>query len=366
VGNQEAIHLIKNDYSPGPMRNVLAIILVSGALACGGDKPAEETPPPSGPIVSVLELPVTLRSQGAAPSDAANVEISTNEIHVGGQNVVTLASGFVPEADRQSGQIPKLTKALSAGPHGAVSLSVASGAAYETVLLTLATAKAAGVSKVAFQVRAPSATTAGHLVLEAFDVKPRTNSEANQTFAGLSPRPWTDFSTQWDAVGNACKSSPTGSCAYKPEKIADGGELKIVLHAAGQGVNVEYFRIGPLPEPTEAAEPEKSAKGAKKKKPAKKKGKKVEMIDGVPGPKDVVDEALNAPPATEALFQFRAQEAVANPSAVTATIKPVCGTSACGVVTQSEKATPFVRVISLLGAAFPDGTTAPQVVFELP
>ena len=353
------------------MRISLASIL--GALsaltalsACGGDKPAEETPPPSGPIVSVLELPVTLRSQGTAPSDAANVEISTNEIHVGGQSVINLASGYVPEAERQSGQIPKLAKALSAGPHGAVSLAVASGVPYETVLLALATAKSAGVGKVAFQVRAPSATTAGHLVIDAFDVKPKTNSEANQTFAGLSPRPWTDFSTQWDAVGNACKSSPTGSCAYKPEKVADGGELKIVLHAAGQGVNVGYFRIGPLPEASETAEPEKAAKGGKKKKATKKRGKKVEMIDGVPAPKDVVDEALNAPPATEALFQFRAQEAVANPSAISATIKPVCGTSACGVVTQSEKATPFVRVISLLGAAFPDGTTAPQVVFELP
>lgn len=350
------------------MRTSLAVVSLLWAVsACGGDKSAEETPPPSGPIVSVLELPVTLRSQGAAPSDAAQVEISTNEIHLAGQSVINLAGGYVPEAERASGQIPKLAKALSAGPHGAATFAVASGVPYETVLLALATAKGAGVGKVSFQVRAPSATTAGHLLLDAFDVKAKTNSDTNQTFASLSPRPWSDFVSQWDAVGNACKSSPTGSCAYKPEKIADGGELKIVLHAAGQGVNVEYFRIGPAPEPGEAPEPEKPAKGAKKKaKPAKKKGKKVEMIDGVPAPKDVVDEALNSPPATEALFQFRAQEAVANPSAISGAIKPVCGSSACGVVVQSEKATPFVRAISLLGAAFPDGTTAPQVVFELP
>ena len=339
---------------------------VSGLIACGGDKPAEEAPPPSGPIVSVLELPVTLRSQGTAPSDAANVEISTNEIHVAGLNVITLTAGNVPEAERQSGQIPKLAKALSAGPHGAMSLAVASGVPYETVALALATAKSAGVGKVDFQVRAPSATTAGHFVIENLDVKPKTKSDTNQTFAGLSPKPWSDFANQWDAVQSACKASPTGSCAFKPEKVADGGELKIVLHAAGQGVNVEYFRIGPMPEPEAAPEPEKAGKGAKKKKPAKKKGKKVEMIDGVPAQKDVVDEALNAPPATEALFQFRAQEAVATPSAITETLKPVCGTSACGVVIQAEKATTFVRVISLLGAGFPNGTNAPSVVFELP
>jgi biopolymer transport protein ExbD len=357
------------------MRNVFAVVslrtsflwgALSGLVACGGDKAAEETPPPSGPIVSVLELPVTLRSQAAAPSDAANVEISTNEIHVAGLSVLDLAGGSVPEAERQGNQLPKLAKALSAGPHGAISLSVASGVPYETVVLAVATAKSAGAGKIDFQVRAPSGTAAGHFVIEAVDVKPKTNSDTNQSFAGLAPRPWSDFSSQWDAVQSACKASPTGSCAYKPEKVADGGELKIVLHAAGQGVNVEYFRIGPPPEPEAAPEPEKAGKGAKKKKPAKKKGKKVELLDGVQAPKDVVDEALNSPPATEALFQFRAQEAVANPSAITSSIKPLCGTSACGVVVQAEKATAFVRVISLLGAAFPDGTNAPSVVFELP
>jgi biopolymer transport protein ExbD len=349
------------------MRTVLPAVSLGCTLliACGGDKPADEAPPPSGPIVSVLELPVTLRSQGAAPSDAANVELSVNELHVGGHSVINLSAGAVPDAERQGEQIPKLAKALSAGPHGSMSLAVASSVPYETVVLTLATAKSAGVGKVDFQVRAPSGTSTGHLVLDSVDVKPKTKSDANQTFAGLSPRPWSDFTSQWDAVQSACKASPTGSCAFKPEKVADGGELKIVLHAAGQGVSVEYFRIGPLPEAA-AAEPEPEKGKGKKKKPAKKKGKKVEMIDGVPAQKDVVDEALNQPPATEALFQFRAQEATASPSAITESVKPLCGTSACGVVVQAEKATAFVRVISMVGAAFPDGTTAPHVVFELP
>jgi biopolymer transport protein ExbD len=357
------------------MRTAQALITLCtsaflGLLACG-NKAAEEAPPPSGPIVSVLELPVTLRSQGTALADAANVEVSVNEIHVNGQPVLNLTVGVVPEAERQAGGIPKLAKALVAGPHAAVSFAVASGVPYEAVALVLATAKAAGATKIDLQVRAPSGTTAGHFVLDDVAVKPKTNSDANQSFAGLQTRPWSDFVTQWEAVGNACKASPSGSCAYRPEKIADGGDLKIVLHSAGQGVNVEYFRIGPPPEPAEAAaapEKEKAGKGAKnaKKKPSKKKGKKLEMLDGVPAQKDVVDEALNSPPATEALFQFRAQEATANPSAVTGCIKPVCGTSACGVVVQAEKATSFVRVASLLGAAFPDGTTAPHVVFETP
>jgi len=356
------------------MRKALVVSLCAGALwgwsACEGDKPADEAAAPSGPIVSVLELPVTLRSTASAPADAANVEISSNDVHLGGQSVLTLSGGSVAAGDHQGDQIPKLAQALSSGPHAAMTLAVASGVPYETVVLALSTAKAAGVGKVSFQVRAPSGTTAGNLVLDAFDVKPKSNSDANVAFAGLSPRPWSDFTSQWEAVQGACQASQTGSCAYKPENIAEGGELKIVLHAAGQGVNVEYFRIGPPPEaaaPAPEEEDSAPAKSAKKKKAAKKKkkGKKIEMIDGVPAPKDIVDEAENSPPATEALFQFRAQEAVANPSAITETVKLVCGAGPCGVVVQAEKVTSFVRVVSLLGAAFPDGTPAPHVVFEV-
>ena len=351
-------------FARGFVRLVLAAGIASGFAGCGADK-AKEAPPPSGPIVSVLELPVSLRSGGKPAADAANLEISPNELHLGGQSVLTLSGGAVQAADRQGDQLPKLAQALAAGPHGTVSLAVASGVPYETVALVLATAKAAGAAQVAFQVRAPGASTPGHSQLDAYEVQPKSTTDQGATFAGLTPRPWSDFANQWDAVQGGCRSSQSGSCAYKPEKIATGGELKIVLHAAGQGVNVEFFRIGPPPQDAPAAEPDTKGK-SKGKKAAKKKGKKVELIDGVQRPKDVVDEVENAPPATEALFQFRAQEAVASPSAITDTIKPVCGSAACGVVVQAEKATLFVRVISLLGAAFPDGTPAPHVRFELP
>jgi len=342
---------------------VLAAGIASGFAGCGGDK-AKEAPPPSGPIVSVLELPVSLRSQGKPAAGSANLEVSPNEIHLGGHSVLTLNAGSVQASDRQGEQLPKLAQALAAGPHSSVSLAVASAVPYETVALVLATAKAAGAGQIAFQVRAPGGSNPGYSLLDAYEVQPKSTTDQGATFAGLAPRPWSDFASQWDAVQGGCRSSQSGSCAYKPETIAQGGELKIVLHAAGQGVNVEFFRIGPPPDPNaEAAEPAPKGKAAKTK---KKKGKKVELIDGVSKPKDVVAEAENAPPATEALFQFRAQEAVSSPSAVTDTIKPVCGSSACGVVVQAEKATLFVRVISLLGAAFPDGTPAPHVRFELP
>ena len=274
-------------------RGLAAVVLTAGIAStfagCGGDK-AKEAPPPSGPIVSVLELPVSLRSAGKPASDAANLEVSLNEIHLAGQTVLTLNAGSAQAADRQADQLPKLAAALAAGPHKSVALAVASGVPYETVALVLATAKASGVAQIAFQVRAPGASVSAHSVVDDYDVQPKTNSDQGATFAGLTARPWSDFAGQWDAVQNGCRSSQTGNCAYKPEKVATGGELKIVLHAAGQGVNVEFFRIGPPPEDAPAPEPA-AAKGKGKHASAKKKkGKKVELIDGVQRPKDVVSE----------------------------------------------------------------------------
>jgi hypothetical protein len=42
--------------------------------ACGGDKPDAQAAA-SGPIVGVLELPISLRTAGAAPADFHDVEI---------------------------------------------------------------------------------------------------------------------------------------------------------------------------------------------------------------------------------------------------------------------------------------------------
>src|SRR4051812_22032957 len=144
------------------MRSVFVVLLACASItvACGEKSAAPAAP--TGPIVGALELPIALRSKGAAPAGAASVEISPTEIHVGGLPVLTLAGGAaVGAADRQGEQVPKLAAALSSGPHSALALTVASGIPYETVALVLATAKAAGVGSVAFQVRPPGGTTTG-------------------------------------------------------------------------------------------------------------------------------------------------------------------------------------------------------------
>jgi biopolymer transport protein ExbD len=347
-----------------PLLKLFACVCLS---ACGGDK-SEAPAAPSGPIVGVLELPVSLRSGGKALGDAYETEVSPTEIRVAGELAITLGAGMVPAADRQGAQLPKLAALFGKAHHAGLALAVASAVPYDTVALVLSTAKASGARNIAIKVRAPgNSSTTGWLALDKFEVGPRTKSDDPLGAADAPKKSWADFTSKWDEVQAACRTSPTGSCAFKPEQVAEGGDLKIVLHAAGQGVNLDFFRIGgPPPQAAAApAEPEKPGKKGKKA-PKAKKGKKVELLDGVKRPSDPVADVEAAPPATEASFQFRAQEAVSAPSAVSEAMKPVCGGGGCAVAIQSEKNTLFVRVASLIGAAFPDGTPAPHTVFELP
>jgi hypothetical protein len=330
-------------------------LVAGGALACG--KKEESAAAPSGPIVNVLDLALSARNSGTAPADAHDVEVASTAINVGGQQALTLTDGIVAPADRSGDVIPKLKDALTKTSHANMILSVSSSVPYSTAALVLSTAKAANVNSVSFKVRPPgSQSNTGFLTLEKFGVRAKTKNDEDIAIAGAAPRPWSDFTSQWDAVQSACRAAPTGNCASKPESIAEGGNLRIVLYAAGQGVNVAFYRVGAPPPPAPAAEPAKPAKKGKK---DKGKGKKEKAFDPVA-------EVEQAPPATEAAFQFRAQEAVAASSAISETMRPVCGQTACGVAVQGEKATLFVRLLSLIGAAFPDRTPAPVVAFELP
>jgi biopolymer transport protein ExbD len=349
--------------------SVLAAFVALAAFGCGEDKQAADVTP-SGPIVGVLDLAVSLRSGGKASGEFHDVEVSSTAVNVGGQPALTLTDGLIAAADRQGEQLPKLESALSKPSRTSMVLSVSSSVSYDTAVSVLAAAKAAGVQSVAFKVRPPGGgATTGFLTLDQTSVRAKSKADEEVVIPGAPVKPWSDFATQWEAVQSACRAAQSGNCAYKPEKIAEGGNLKIVLYAAGQGVNAGFYRVGAPPPEAEpapaAAEPTKKGAAAKKAaKAAKKKKQKPELIDGVKAPVDPMKELEEAPPATEAVFQFRAQEAVTPPSAVSGTLQPVCGSSACGVVVQAEKATLFVRVLGLLGAAFPDGSPAPVVAFE--
>jgi biopolymer transport protein ExbD len=311
-------------------------------------------------VLGILELPVSLRTGDAAP-DGRKVEAGLTELRVDDKAVLTLESGKITPADRSSSSdgrdvAPKLVEALKTPAKSALVLSAHSGLNYETIALILSSAHAAGIRDLALNVRkAGGSTEAGYAVYKNFQLTPRTDGEVEM--ASVDARSWDELSAAWQAMHDACRAAETGSCAYVPGTPLTGGKLKIVLHAAGQGVNLDFFRVGLTPEELAAEEKARTASLA---------AKKEDVVQGRKKATDVAAEMEEGAPPSEALFQFRAQEALESPSALTETMRPLCGKRACGAVVSAEPQTLLVRVASLIGAAFPDGGAAPVLAFELP
>jgi hypothetical protein len=303
----------------------------------------------------VLELPVALRTGDPAPGGSYKVEANPSELRVDGKVVVKLADGRIPPAEQQNGIVPALKTAFSGG-RAELALHLHSTLPYETTALVMNTAASAGVRNASFQVRKGGSTPEpGWISIKGFSTTPRTDEEV--AMPNVTPHQWDEFAGVWQQVYDACRTAQTGSCAYVQSNVAKGGKLKVVLHAAGQGVNLNFFRVGLSAEELAAERQKREAELGEKKRA---------FLDGRMGQLDLEKELLEGEPATQALFQFRAQEALNAPSPLSATLRPVCGTSACGAVLSAESNTLMVRVMSLIGAAFPDGVAAPTLAFELP
>jgi hypothetical protein len=227
---------------------------------------------------------------------------------------------------------------------------------YETVALVLNTAKQVGVMNAAFQVREVGNTTrTGWLNVDSYVMSSRADDVP--PIQTVNAKSWDAFTAKWKDVTSACRTAASGNCAYADTNFAKGGTLKIELHTSGRGLNINFFRRGLTP----AQEHEEEVK--RKKDLAKKKES---FLQGHISHEEMVEYLLLGDPSTQALFQFRYQEALAAPSALSQTIAPVCGQDRCGVLIAADKISPMVRMITLMGAAFPDGSTQPAYAFEMP
>jgi len=341
----------------GTLRVVAVCVGMLGGFGVGcGDKEAEVAEDtPKGPVLGDMELPVSLRTDGAAPGDAHKLEISPAEMRLNDKTVLMLEGGRVPAAEQQGGVIAKLKAALS--PQKPIlALHLHAMVPYETLAQVLTTAHEAGVRDAAFRVRKVGATPeTGWMRADGFAVTGRTEGEV--AIGSVAPRKWDEFTAQWQTISDACRGAMTGSCAYVPTTPAKGGNLKMVLFASGQGVNINFYRVGLSPEELAAEEAKLKAETAKAQEDVAQ-GRKEAM--------DLEEQLAGGPPPSEALFQFRNNEGLKSPSAISATIAPLCGSSACGVVLSSDSNTKLLGVVSLIGAAFPDGTVAPHMAFEQP
>lgn len=338
-------------------------LLLTILCAAPGCKRGEDQPPPGasaadeiGRPLGDLELPVSLRTRDTAPSDAHAVEVTTEQLRLNGAPIIPLQKGIVAEADRSDGVITKLTNAMRGQSHAAIALRIQAILPYETVALILNTAKQAGVMNASFQVRDTGASPkTGWMNADSFVMA--SKADDLPPIQVVAAKSWDSFTAQWKAITDACKSAPSGNCAYADSNFAKGGTLKIELFSSGRGININFFRRG-LNAAQEHDEEVKRRQELNK--------KKEQFLQGHLTHEQMVEYLLLGDPSTQALFQFRYQEALSAPSALTETIAPLCRSERCGIEVAADEISPMVRVITMLGAAFPDGTTSPAYAFEMP
>jgi hypothetical protein len=160
---------------------------------------------------------------------------------------------------------------------------------------------------------------------------------------------WDMFTKVWEDAVDACQSSQRGDCGYKPVAKAAGGKLDLMLRARGTGLALRFRQTGvPTPAPGEPPKPAKKA---------------VEMLDGIKAAP--VAEEVPPEPSTEHIFTLRADQATVTPSPVSAIMKTACGAQACPAVVDAEPLGMSGRVLSLIGAAYPDGTSEPKLAWVL-
>ena len=323
-------------------------------VACGETAP--ETPVELPPIVGTAELPLAFRNDGNAGSGALRIEASTAELRVNGQPVYTgLARGVVPATEETAEGLTQLLAAVRAAPASQqANLTMAGMVPYETAVRVIQTLNTAGYHNIAFAVRAPGSalTSSGWMSLSNVQTAPATGPV---TFAS-GTRPWGDFTARWADMYDACRAGNYIDCDGSPRTPSVGGDVQLTLWSRGQGLQMRFNQLNA---------PEAEATGAAP----------VAMIEGVPAAAAPAEEE-GPPPDTSGVFSFRYEEAtrtettpqgaVQAHSAISETARPVCGAAACQTIVEADANTPMMRVLSFIGATFPNGAMAPQLALRLP
>jgi len=340
---------------------MLCVAALGTSGACS--KKADDQPPPGatpenepGRALLDLELPVSLRMFDPTPSGAGQIEATDEQLRLDGQPVIQLERGKVSKSDRSGDIIPKLEARLRSPSRSALALRLQANLPYDTAALILSTAAKAGIHNASFAVREIGGSTkTGWLTVNGFVMSSKAEDLPN--IPGVTAPTWNAFTDKWQAIFDGCRTSPNGNCAYVNDNFAQGGTLRTELMASGRGLNVNFFRRG-LTQEQEAVEDKHRAEILSR--------KKEDFLQGRITHDDMVEALLLGDPSTYALFQFRYQEALKSPSALSKTMAPFCSKQRCGIVLTADPISPVLHIVTMLGAAFPDGNTAPALAFEMP
>jgi hypothetical protein len=321
-----------------------ALTLAPGLAACGDDE--GENQESTDPIVGVMELPISYRYQPSPPSNAVAVEVGPSNLRVDGRTVVELDNGKLPETAVAGNTITELKNAIESAPaRRTATLRLFGSTPWRTSTLILSTLSEVNISEIAFMVRQGVGTDVGYLILDDWDVREQSDEFVDPP--ATHARQWSEMPDIWEEMYGACREGPYVDCSFKPSNIAEEGKMNIELFARGNAVKIELERWGaPVPEPAQPAEDA--------------------FLDGIDAP-DVVEDL--GEPATGAAFTWRFQ--ATTPGAdeeniVAKTMRPLCGAQPCGAVVEAEAQTPTMRVVSFIGATFPNGTDAPWLMFQIP
>lgn len=327
---------------------VCSALAAAGLVACGDDQD-ETAPVDTTPIVGLFEIPISRNHQGTQPSSAAQIEISPDELRLDHTKVVDLERGRPADGEVSDHVITKLRQQLTTGAsRSRASIKIHATVPYLTLVETLNTIESAGLGEVSFAVRnLAQPPQEGWMPIQNWQVV----EDADAIEWESRPLPWNAFTEQWRPVYDACRAGRYIDCDFPYENVAEGGNLRMELWTRGQGMKVTFTQ-------TDAPEPEQGGGG----------GGGVAMIEGVApaAPAPAEGEEEEAPPATEGAFTVRHQEATQEESALSNLTQPVCGNQACQAIVVTDATAPSMRVISMIGAAFANGFTPPEVAFVIP
>lgn len=326
-------------------RNALAtfalVPLLFVSAACEDD--AEVQQESADPIVGIMELPISRRSGDPAPNNPLRIEVSPERLRLDAHTLVELQNGRVPASEQSNGAVTKLKNAIQSGAaRSAATLRIHVNVPYETTAMVLKSLRDANVRQAGFEVRKGSGAETGWLVIDDFRVEPPSQEPVE--FPGASQVMWDDFARAWESMYTACRMALYVDCNPKAIVVAEGGKALLTLWARGNGLKIDVTRFGG-PDATPAPQ-------------------RIEMLEGIPQPAAEGEEEP-IPPATHAAFTWRAEAATTDAPPISGAMRPLCGARQCGAVVQAEGQTMTMRIVSFLGAAFPDGTPSPKVVFTV-
>lgn len=319
---------------------------VLGLAACG-EEAAEAAPEDMTPIVGLYELAISRNNDGAAPTAATRVEVNRSELRLNGTKVLDLTRGRPADGQVADHVITPLRTALAAAPSRArASLKVEASVPYLTLVETLNTLHGASLREVHIAVR-----TLGDAPQEGW--MPLRNWRVAAHDEELEPAtgpPWSAFGDHWREVYDACRAGSYIDCDGPYPTIAQGGTLGMELWTRGQGMKVTFRQTNP-------PEPEAAAGG----------GGGPALIEGVArAPAAAPNPEEEVIPATIGSFTVRHQDAVSETSALSNMSQLVCGNQSCRAEVVTDGGVASMRVVSLLGALFPNGFSEPQIVFRIP